>query len=135
MPSGGADRWTTLGLLAAGGAAGAVARHLLSGWLARPGRESIPWGTLAVNLSGCLLLGALLTALDRRLPDDRAWRLLLAVGFLGAFTTFSTFAWEVHDLLRDGSTARALAYAGGSVVLGLAAVAAGIAIARTTGAG
>jgi CrcB protein len=130
VPPGGADRWATLGLLAAGGAAGAVARHLLSGWLARPGREWIPWGTLAVNLSGCLLLGVVLATLDRRLPDDRAWRLLLAVGFLGAFTTFSTFAWELHGMLGEGAAGRALAYAGGSLLLGLAAVAAGLAIAR-----
>ena len=133
MPPGVTDRWTTLGLLAAGGAAGAIARWALAGRFPVGARAGFPWGTFAVNLSGCLLLGVLLTVLDRRLPEDRAWRALLGVGFLGAFTTFSTFAWEVHALLRDGATWTAAAYAGASVVLGLAAVAAGTALARTVG--
>ena len=130
MPPGGADRWTTLGLLAAGGAAGAIARWGLAGWIGRSARSGIPWGTLAVNLAGCLLLGVLLATLDRRVPGDEAWRALLGVGFLGAFTTFSTFAWELHDLLREGSAWTAVAYAGGSVILGVGAFAAGIALAR-----
>jgi CrcB protein len=119
-----------LAILAAGGAAGAVARVLLAGRLTRPGAGAFPWGTLAVNVLGCLLLGFVLTLLDERLPRDRAWRGLLAAGFLGAFTTFSTFAWEVHVLLRDGALARAALYAGGSVAAGLAAVLAGIGLAR-----
>jgi CrcB protein len=125
-----ADRWGTLGVLAAGGAAGAVARYLLAGWLTRPGRDAFPWGTLAVNLLGCLLLGFLLSILDERLPQDRAWRPLLGIGFLGAFTTFSTFTWEVHALLREGAAARAGLYAAGSVLVGLAALRAGIGLAR-----
>jgi CrcB protein len=128
--AGAPDRWWTLGVLACGGAAGAVARYLLAGWLTRPGRVLFPWGTLVVNVLGCLLLGFLLTLLDERLPQDRVARPLLAVGFLGAFTTFSTFAWEVQVLAREGAHARAGLYVAASVVLGMAALYGGIGVAK-----
>lgn len=119
----------TLGLVAAGGALGATTRYLVAGLLPRePGR--FPWGTFAINLTGCLAIGFALTVLDAREPEGRAWRALLVVGFLGAYTTFSTFGWEMDDLLRSDAWGGAVAYAAGSVLLGLAAVRLGAAAAR-----
>ena len=123
------DRLRTLVLLAAGGALGAVARYLVGSLFAREGSR-FPWGTLVINLTGCLALGFVLTILDERLPESRAWRALVAVGFLGAYTTFSTFGWEIHDLLRSDAWGRAAAYAAGSVLLGLGAVRVGVLAAR-----
>jgi CrcB protein len=123
------DRLRVLTLVAAGGALGAVARYVVGGLFNREGSR-FPWGTLVINLSGCLALGFVLTLLDERLPESRAWRALVTVGFLGAYTTFSTFGWEIHDLVRSDAWGRATAYAAGSVVLGLAAVRLGVLAAR-----
>lgn len=111
----------------AGGALGALARYGLSGWVyARYGSE-FPWGTLAVNLLGSLLLGVLLSFLDMEVPVT--WvRGFLTVGVLGAFTTFSTFAYEAVMLVQDGEQVRALVYALVSVALGLVCIAVGLAL-------
>jgi fluoride exporter len=111
----------------AGGALGALARYGLAGWIyARLGSD-FPWGTLAVNLLGSLLLGVLLPLLDMQAPLT-AVRGFLTVGCLGAFTTFSTFAYEAVMLVQDGEHGRALVYAVGSVALGLVCIAAGLAL-------
>jgi len=123
------DRLPTVALVAAGGALGAVARWLLSGLLPRA-EGRFPWGTFVVNVTGCLLIGFLLALLDDREPAGRAWRALLVVGFLGAYTTFSTFGWETSDLVRGDAWGRAAAYAGGSVLFGFAAVRLGALAAR-----
>jgi CrcB protein len=115
-----------IGLVALGGAAGAVARYWLSGLVYRFAGPGFPWGTLVVNVLGCFAIGIVVVALESTLQSP-AVRAAVAIGFLGAFTTFSTYSYEALALLQDGEWARAGAYVGGSVVLGLLAVAAGFA--------
>jgi CrcB protein len=89
-----------------------------------------PWGTLAVNVLGCLAIGVLLGLAERHDWVSREVRLLLVTGFLGSFTTFSAFGWETYGLLRADEVAQAGAYVVASVVLGLVAVWAGAVLAR-----
>ena len=89
-----------------------------------------PWGTFAVNVLGCLLIGFAFHWFESRGALASPWRLALIGGFLGGFTTFSAFGIETFELLRSGQAATALAYAGASLVVGVLAVAAGFWIAR-----
>ena len=107
-------------LIAIAGAAGAVARYGVGSAI---GARTFPWGTLSINVAGSFLLGLLLEVGPGRMSDDL--RVALGVGFLGAFTTFSTFGYETVALLRDGRPAPAVAYVLVSVVGGVAAAAAG----------
>src|SRR5882757_6609493 len=119
---------TTCFLLAAGGAAGTIARYWLGLVIvqvqgARWPDLEYPWGTFLINVSGSVLLG-FLAALFLGHPDParRNWYLLLGTGFCGGFTTFSTFSLESYELSRDGNLGAALAYALGSVVPGVIGV-------------
>lgn len=112
----------SLWLVAVGGALGAVARAGLSTAIRSRWPSSLPWGTIVVNLAGCLLLGVLTGLLDSRPHLSPTWRAFGAVGVLGAFTTFSTFEHETLVLLQQGEVPAALANVLLSVVLGLAAV-------------
>lgn len=116
--------------VALGGAAGSLARFALAGWIAGRTAGGFPWATLAVNLSGCILLGVVIRMVPLQTAELRA---LLAVGFCGAFTTFSTFGYETLVLLQRGAHAEAAAYVLGSVVLGTAGVALGMAAAAVLG--
>lgn len=109
-------------LIGVGGALGAMARYWLGGRVqALSGSLSFPYGTLAVNLLGCLLIGVLAALVARgSLPAE--WQALLLVGLLGAFTTFSTFSLEALLLLQGGRIGAGAAYVGGSALLGLLAV-------------
>ena len=89
--------------VAAGGALGAVARYGLSGWVQNLAPATFPWGTLFVNTVGSLLIGVFL-GISELTPVSSAGRLLFAVGFLGAFTTFSTYSLETVSLFRDKET-------------------------------
>ena len=111
--------------VALGGAAGSVARFALGGWTMRLVGGSFPWPTLLINIAGSFLLGMLLPLYPDPLAD-RIPRALLAIGFCGGFTTFSTFSYESWDLLRDGMTGAAAGYVIASVVLGLVGVFGGI---------
>jgi CrcB protein len=116
----------TAALIALAGAAGAMTRYQIG--LAAGGR-SFPWATLGINLLGSFLLGLLLeVAHDRDWPDTTT--LPLGIGFLGAFTTFSTFSVETQTMLRDGRTTAAASYVAASVIGGIAAAALGYATAR-----
>ena len=113
-----------IALVGLGGAAGSVARYLLGQCVTDASApQAFPLGTFAVNLSGCLAVG-LLAGLAERHPGwlSPDLRLLLFVGLLGGFTTFSAFGLETVQLLRRGDWLLAAGYAGGSVLLGLAAV-------------
>lgn len=90
--------------------------------------SALPWGTFVVNVVGSFLLGFSFRYLEA-VAVSPEFRILIAVGFLGAFTTFSTFSYETVALLQEGAWARGAAYAGGSVLLGLAGVVAGLALA------
>lgn len=111
------------------GAAGAVARWLLAGLVrAQPG--AFPWATFTVNVTGSFALGLVLGLAGARLHLPDTARAALTVGFLGAYTTFSTFSVETLRLIEDGALGLALAYAGASVVLGVAAAYGGISLGR-----
>ena len=114
--------------VALGGALGALARYGISGWVYDRLGENFPWGTLVVNLVGCLALGLVIRWLQVSAvaPELRPF---LTIGVLGAFTTFSTFSYETVALLQEGQWLRAGLYMGGSVVLGLIAMVAGMALA------
>jgi CrcB protein len=116
---------TQIGCVAVGGAMGAVSRFVLSELLKRLAPPAFPWGTLTVNLLGCFLIGlAFHLATASRVPH--AVSFLLITGFLGAFTTFSTFSLETTELLQDGMTARAGLYVFGSNLLGVGLCLAGL---------
>ncbi len=118
-------------LIAAGGACGAVARFALDSWVASRTSGDFPWGTLLVNLTGTFVLGFLFSLTVERgvLPADI--RLPLLIGFLGSYTTFSTWMLETLRLMEQGAWLAALTNAGGSVVLGMAAVFIGMTVGRT----
>jgi CrcB protein len=119
-----------LWFIAVGGALGSVCRFLLTGLVQRQLGTTFPFGTLMVNVTGSLLLGALLRySLDTPgvSPEMRA---LLATGFCGGYTTFSTFSYETMALLQSGDYRRAGGYALASVVVSLLAMYAGLEFAR-----
>src|SRR5262245_45247633 len=113
---------TKILLIAAGGAFGSVSRYAVHGWLSRWAGESFPFGTLAVNLLGCLLIGVLAAAFAGPFPVREEYRLALTVGVLGGFTTFSAFGLETFRLADQKQHVAALAYVSVSVILGIAAV-------------
>ena len=126
-----------IGLVALGSACGGLLRWGVGAGAARLLGAGLPYGTFIINISGSLFLGWFSTVLaDRMLLSEHPWlrpddlRLMIAVGFAGAFTTFSTFEWETHGLLRDGESFAATTYMLASVVLGLLAIRVGIALAR-----
>lgn len=119
-------------LVGVGGFLGANARYLSARWVDAAIGGRFPLGTFLINVSGSFLLGLLGGVLAARLtPQGDALRLALGVGFLGAFTTFSTFEFETHALLDDGIWWTAAANVVLSVVVGLIAVRAGLVLART----
>lgn len=117
-------------LIGIGGFAGAVSRYLVDGWVASWTRGGFPWGTLAVNLSGSLLLGLAFALAVERAVLPAEWRGPVMIGFIGAYTTFSTLALESWRLFEDGAYLQGVVNLGGSAVLGLIAVVAGIGIGR-----
>ena len=113
-----------------GSALGGIARYFLSGIVARRVGETFPWGTLSVNVSGALLIGIFAAlALDHAslLASSNLW-LFAVTGFLGCYTTVSSFSLQTLALARDGETSRAAGYVAASVALSIAAVAAGFAL-------
>ena len=106
-------------------------RYLLQGWVHDLLRNPwFPYGTLAVNVIGCLLIGLLAGLVESRQMLSPEARGFLLIGILGGFTTFSTFSYETIALLRDGEAIAALANVGLQVGLGLAAVGAGYSLSR-----
>jgi len=116
-------------LVAAGGALGSAARYGVGRLVSPQLTATVPWHTFLVNATGAFLIGLLLVA-AARLGWPGWWRPFLAVGILGGYTTFSTFALETVELALRGSYATAAAYSIGSLVVGLAAAAAGILLGR-----
>ena len=119
------ERATPILLVALGGALGAVARFLVATGFARKVGVDWPWGTLFINVSGCFLIAVLAARLS-----SESLRYLLPIGFVGAYTTFSTFEYETMRLVQQGRPAGALAYVLGSNLLGFAAVLLGNWVAR-----
>ena len=116
--------------IASGGAVGAVLRYWVSTWVYALSGRGFPYGTLAVNVLGSLVMGFLFVWLLERLSNDLTLRAFLLIGLLGAFTTFSTFSVETLNLIESGQLARALVNVLLSVVLCVAAAALGVLLAR-----
>lgn len=109
-------------LIAAGGALGSIARYWVGSTIAGRMGTRFPYGTFIVNLTACLVIGFSLTYLGRRVELSPAWRFFIPIGFIGAYSTFSTYEWETLSTLRAGAFAMAAVYAIGSLIVGLAAV-------------
>ncbi len=105
-----------------GGATGSLIRYVLGTAIMNRLGPRFPFGTFAINVSGSFLIGLLMTLLTERLQPHPNWRLLLVVGFLGGYTTFSSFEWETLSLVKDGGRWLGLLNIIGSVSLGYAAV-------------
>lgn len=115
-------------LIALGGAAGSVLRWAMAGAVQRWSGSLFPWGTFAVNVLGALLIGFVSALAIERAALPPAARQLVIIGVLGGFTTFSTLSYELFSLLRDGQWLAGGLYAGGTLILGLAATIAGFAL-------
>jgi fluoride exporter len=112
-------------LIGAGGFIGSALRYLISLFIQNKVLSTFPFGTFAVNVVGCFLIGAVY-ALSERGNLNAEWRLFLATGILGGFTTFSSFSNETVSMIRDAQYGPALIYVGSSVILGLLATFFGI---------
>jgi len=118
-------------LLIVFGAAGTLARYALQGVVQYRTGPGFPSGTLVVNLSGCFLLGLVGQFALHRLAFPPEWRIGVTLGFFGAFTTFSTFGWEMVKMLEDGEWWKAALYVGASVIGAVLAALAGMRLADT----
>lgn len=117
-------------LVALGGALGSVARFWVGGTLASRLGTRFPYGTFVINVTACLIIGFSLEYLGQRVELTPAWRYLIPIGFVGAYSTFSTFEWEIFSNLQFGAFLIAGLYLCLSVLLGLVAVWGGILLAR-----
>jgi CrcB protein len=116
--------------IAVGAAAGGVSRFYLGAALQQRLGTTFPWGTLAINITGSLLLGFLIRYAMATPAISLEVRAMLTVGFCGGYTTFSSYSYETMVLLEEGQVGRAAVYALGSVVLALLATFAGVVLAR-----
>lgn len=114
-----------------GAIAGALSRYYITLWFANRFGTAFPYGTFFINITGCLAMGFFITLIFERVPAvPSEVRLMIATGFLGAYTTFSTYGLETNVLLRDRAYNFAAFYWAGSAILGVIAVQLGIIIAR-----
>lgn len=117
-------------LIGLGGFAGAISRYLVDGFVAEHAAGAFPWGTLAVNASGTFVLGLLFAMATERAIVPAEIRGPLLIGYLGAYTTFSTYMLESWRLVEGGAWGLALANLGGSMTVGVVAIVAGLAVGR-----
>jgi CrcB protein len=117
-------------LIALFGAAGTLARYGLQGVVQGRTGGVFPYGTLLVNLTGCFFLGLIGQLTLNRMVISPGWRVAIAVGFFGGYTTFSSFGWETAKMMETGEWARASVYVGASVAAGLFLSMAGIRLAN-----
>ena len=118
-------------MIALGGALGALARYQLALMIQTRVATGFPWGTFAVNITGCLVMGVAATLFTERLVVHPNWRFLIPIGFIGAYTTFSTFEYETFRAVTEGGWLIGAANVVGSVVAGYVALWLGVALART----
>ncbi|HEX9021558.1 MAG TPA: fluoride efflux transporter CrcB [Nitrospirota bacterium] len=118
-------------IIGVGGFAGAIVRYVVALWIGQRWGRSFPLGTFVINVTGSFLIGLLMTLMAERVIENPQWRLLLVVGFLGAYTTFSTFEYETGALLKDGEWLYAGLNVIGSVVAGFIALKLGETIAKS----
>ncbi|MCH4546447.1 fluoride efflux transporter CrcB [Rhizobium sp. WYCCWR 11279] len=117
-------------LVAVGGAIGSLLRYYVGQWALRLMGPSFPWGTLAVNVVGCFVIGVFAELIARKFNASVELRLLLITGFLGGFTTFSAFSLDAISLFERGEAVAGGIYIAASVGLSMAAVIAGLAVMR-----
>uniref|UniRef100_I2PZT4 Fluoride-specific ion channel FluC n=1 Tax=Desulfovibrio sp. U5L TaxID=596152 RepID=I2PZT4_9BACT len=122
--------WEKIGLIALAGSAGTLARYWLSGLVYDVFGRDFPWGTAVVNILGCFLFGLVFELGEDRMLLRTEARIVLLTGFMGAFTTFSTFVFESAGFLEDGRYLPALANVAFQTVLGFAALFAGLMLGR-----
>jgi CrcB protein len=115
------------GLIALGGALGALSRYFVGFWVSGKMGGSFPWGTFVINVTGCFILGLFMTLLTERVIQNPNIRPLITIGFVGAYTTFSTYEYETFQL---GSSVAAMMNLVGSVVLGYGGVWVGITVGK-----
>jgi fluoride exporter len=113
-------------MIAAGGALGAMARYALGGLVQQWAGPRLPYGTFVINISGCLAMGVVMTLLAERGGLHPNWRYLVPVGFIGAYTTFSTFEYESFLAIEQGAWLAGVGNVVVSVLVGFAAVAIGV---------
>lgn len=120
----------TMLIIGAGGFLGAVTRYGVGLWIGQRWGRSFPLGTFFINITGSFLIGLLMPLLTERFLANPQWRLFLAVGFLGAYTTFSTFEYETGTLIRDGEWLIACLNVFLSVIVGFVALKLGESLAK-----
>src|SRR5205085_3114212 len=118
-------------MIAIGGAAGAIARYQLAAMVQARIPVGFPLGTFVVNITGCLVMGVVMTLLTERLVVHPNWRFLIPIGFIGAYTTFSTFELETFRAVSEGGWLIGAANIVGSVLAGYAALWLGVVLTRT----
>lgn len=116
--------------IAVGGALGAIARFWVGSAVASRLGTKFPYGTFVINMTACMIIGFALTFLAKRTDLNPAWRFLVPIGFVGAYSTFSSYEWETVSALRNGNFSMAGLYAFGSLFLGLVAIWCGILLAE-----
>jgi fluoride exporter len=117
-------------MIAVGGALGALARYQFAAMIQARIPAGFPWGTFVVNISGCLIMGIAATLLTDRLVVHPNWRFLIPIGFIGAYTTFSTFEYETFRAVSDGAWLIGGLNVLASVVAGYAALWLGVVLSR-----
>jgi len=122
--------WSKLFLIAVAGTVGTLSRYWLSGFMHRMFGSDFAYGTLAVNVIGCLLFGLVWALAEERMAISVLARTVILVGFMGAFTTFSTFAFETMNYVRDSQYMMAFLNVAANCLLGFAAIVSGVWIAR-----
>ncbi len=120
-------RYAMIGL---GGALGAIARYQIALSIQSRLPTAFPWGTFVVNITGCFVMGAVTTLLSERMGINENWRYLVPIGFIGAYTTFSTFELETFRVMTQGTALVGAANVVASVVVGYVALWVGMATAR-----
>jgi CrcB protein len=109
-------------LIAAGGALGSIARYWVGSTISGRIGTKFPYGTFVINITACVIIGFTLTYMGKRADLSPAWRYLIPIGFIGAYSTFSTYEWETLSTIRSGAFLLTALYAVGSLLLGLVAV-------------
>jgi len=117
-------------MIALGGAIGAIARYLVAAAIQARIPAGFPWGTFVVNVTGCFAMGVAMTLLSERLVVHPNWRYLIPIGFIGAYTTFSTFEMETFRAVTEGALLVGAANVAASVVAGYAALWLGVLVSR-----
>ncbi|MGA7158301.1 MAG: fluoride efflux transporter CrcB [Acidobacteriaceae bacterium] len=118
-------------LVALGGALGSLLRFWVGTFVASRMGVRFPYGTLIINITACVIIGFSLEFLGRHVELTPAWRYLIPIGFVGAYSTFSTFEWETFTNLQSGGFLVASLYVSSSILLGLIAIWGGVAIAKS----